>query len=106
MPVIFLVSGGLLVKRFFDDKKTENEFSDLQSMVDVAATPAPAEDSEPSNAAKFAALKDQNSDFMGWISIEDTSLDFPVMYAPNNKDYYLKHDFKHQYSDYGVPYHG
>ena len=101
---IFLVSGGLLVKRFFDDKKTENEFSDLQSMIDVAATPAPAEDSEPSNAAKFAALKDQNSDFMGWISIEGTSLDFPVMYAPNNKDYYLKHDFKHQYSDYGVPY--
>ena len=102
--VIFLVSGGLLVKRFFDDKKTENEFSDLQSMIDVAATPAPADDSEPSNAAKFAALKDQNSDFMGWISIEGTSLDFPVMYAPNNKDYYLKHDFKHQYSDYGVPY--
>ena len=102
--VIFLVSGGLLVKRFFDDKKTENEFSDLQSMIDVAATPAPTEDSEPSNAAKFAALKDQNSDFMGWISIEGTSLDFPVMYAPNNKDYYLKHDFKHQYSDYGVPY--
>ena len=102
--VIFLVSGGLLVKRFFDDKKTENEFSDLQSMIDVAATPAPAEDSEPSNAAKFATLKDQNSDFMGWISIEGTSLDFPVMYAPNNKDYYLKHDFKHQYSDYGVPY--
>ena len=20
------------------------------------------------------------------------------MYAPNNKDYYLKHDFKHQYT--------
>ena len=103
--VIFLVSGGLLVKRFFDDKKTENEFSDLQSMIDTAATPAPeAGDDTASNAAKFAALKDQNSDFMGWISIEGTSLDFPVMYAPNNKDYYLKHDFKHQYSDYGVPY--
>ncbi len=101
---IFLVSGGLLVKRFFDDKKTENEFSDLQSMIDVAATPAPAGDDTVSNGAKFAALKDQNSDFMGWISIEGTSLDFPVMYAPDNKDYYLKHDFKHQYSDYGVPY--
>lgn len=102
--VIFLVSGGLLVKRFFDDKKTENEFSDLQSMIDTAATPAPAGEDTASNGAKFAALKDQNSDFMGWISIEGTSLDFPVMYAPNNKDYYLKHDFKHQYSDYGVPY--
>ena len=98
------VSGGLLVKRFLDDKKTENEFSDLQSMIDTSATPAPAGDDTASNAAKFAALKDQNSDFLGWISIEGTSLDFPVMYAPNNKDYYLKHDFKHQYSDYGVPY--
>ncbi len=102
--VIFIVSGGLLVKRFLDDKKIENEFSDLQSMIDTAVTPATVEDSEPSNAAKFAALKDQNSDFMGWISIEGTNLDFPVMYTPNNKDYYLKHDFKHQYSDYGVPY--
>ena len=101
---IFLVSGGLLAKRFLDDKKTENEFSDLQSMIDTAATPAPAGEDAASNGAKFAALKDQNSDFIGWISIEGTSLDFPVMYAPDNKDYYLKHDFKHQYSDYGVPY--
>lgn len=101
---IFLVSGGLLAKRFLDDKKTENEFSDLQSMIDTAATPAPAGEDTASNGAKFAALKDQNSDFIGWISIEGTSLDFPVMYAPDNKDYYLKHDFKHQYSDYGVPY--
>jgi len=100
----FLVSGGLLAKRFLDDKKTENEFSDLQSMIDTAATPAPAGEDAASNGAKFAALKDQNSDFIGWISIEGTSLDFPVMYAPDNKDYYLKHDFKHQYSDYGVPY--
>ena len=101
---IFLVSGGLLAKRFLDDKKTENEFSDLQSMIDTAAAPAPAGEDAASNGAKFAALKDQNSDFIGWISIEGTSLDFPVMYAPDNKDYYLKHDFKHQYSDYGVPY--
>ena len=102
---IFLVSGGLLVKRFLDDKKTENEFSDLQAMIDTSASEASdTGDDTPSNSAKFAALKEQNSDFMGWISIEGTSLDFPVMYAPNDKDYYLKHDFKHQYSDYGVPY--
>ena len=39
---IFLISGGLLVKRFLDDRKTESEFADLQSMIDTAATPAPA----------------------------------------------------------------
>lgn len=104
--VIFLVSGGLLVKRFIDDKKTESEFADLQSMIDTSATPEPAAAGENVNAnsAKFAALKDKNADFIGWISIDGTTLDFPVMYAPDNKDFYLRHDFNKQYSVYGVPY--
>ncbi len=103
---IFLVSGGLLVKRFFDDKKTENEFSDLQSMIDTSATPEPAaagENVNP-NGAKFAALKDKNADFIGWISIDGTNIDYPVMQTVDNPNYYLKHSFEKQYSDYGVPY--
>ena len=103
---IFLVSAGLLVKRFIDDKKTESEFADLQSMIDTSATAAPdatGEDVNP-NSAKFAALRDKNADFIGWISIDGTNLDFPVMYAPDNKDFYLRHDFDKNYSVYGVPY--
>ena len=98
--VVFLVSGGVLAKRFYDDRQTENEFASLQAMID---TDAPAT-GEESNSAKFAALRDQNSDFIGWISIDGTNLDFPVMYAPDNKDFYLRHDFNKEYSVYGVPY--
>lgn len=101
---IFLISGGLLVKRFLDDRKTESEFADLQSMIDTAATPAPAGENVNPNGARFAALRDKNSDFIGWISIDGTNLDFPVMYAPDNKDFYLRHDFNKAYSVYGVPY--
>ena len=101
---IFLISGGLLVKRFLDDRKTESEFADLQSMIDTAATPAPAGENLNPNGARFAALRDKNSDFIGWISIDGTNLDFPVMYAPDNKDFYLRHDFNKAYSVYGVPY--
>ncbi len=103
---IFLVSGGLLVKRYFDDRKTENEFANLQAMIDTSVAPestATGENVNP-NGAKFAALRDKNSDFIGWISIKDTNLDFPVMFAPNNKDFYLRHDFNKDYSVYGVPY--
>lgn len=99
--VVFLVSGGMLLKRYFEDRQAENEFAELQSMIDSSA--ATVEGAE-SNSAKFAALRDQNSDFIGWISIEGTNLDFPVMYAPNNKDFYLRHDFSKEYSVYGVPY--
>ena len=59
---IFLISGGLLVKRFLDDRKTESEFADLQSMIDTAAPPAPAGENVNPNGARFAALRDKNSD--------------------------------------------
>jgi len=101
---IFLVSGGMLAKRFLDDRRTENEFAELSNLIDTAA-PTPTGDSEEeTNAAKFAALKEQNQDFMGWITLPETGLDLPVMYAPDNKDYYLRHSFDGEYSIYGVPY--
>ena len=102
--VVFLVSAGLLAKRFADDRSTENEFAELQSMIDTAATPQPSGESINPNGAKFASLRNKNSDFIGWLSIDGTELDFPVMYAPNNKDFYLRHDFDKSYSIYGVPY--
>ena len=104
---VFLVSAGLLVKRFLDDRKTENEFASLQAMIDTTAatdTQDPTGENVNPNGAKFAALRDKNSDFIGWISIDGTNLDFPVMYAPTNKDFYLRHDFNKEYSIYGVPY--
>ena len=35
--VVFLVSGGVLAKRFYDDRQTENEFASLQAMIDTDA---------------------------------------------------------------------
>ena len=34
---IFLVSGGMLVKRFLEDRKTETQFSDLAALIDTTA---------------------------------------------------------------------
>jgi sortase B len=53
---------------------------------------------------KYRALFEQNSDFVGWISIDGTNINYPVMWTPNNPNYYLKHSFEKEYSDYGVPY--
>ena len=53
---------------------------------------------------KYGALFEQNQDFIGWISIDGTNINYPVMQTPDNPDYYLKHSFEKTYSDYGVPY--
>jgi len=46
----------------------------------------------------------QNSDMVGWIKIDGTSINYPVMQTPDNPNYYLKRNFYKEYSDLGVPY--
>lgn len=53
---------------------------------------------------KYQELVEQNNDFFGWIKIEDTTLDYPVMYSPNEPDFYLCHDFSKNSSISGVPF--
>ena len=45
-----------------------------------------------------------NSDFIGWISISGTQINYPIMQSRDNPDYYLKHSFEKEYSRFGVPY--
>lgn len=46
----------------------------------------------------------QNADMVGWIKIDGTNINYPVMQTPDNPNYYLKHNFYKEYSDLGVPY--
>ena len=46
----------------------------------------------------------ENPDMVGWIQIEGTSIDYPVMQTPADPNYYLKHDFEKRYTDYGCPF--
>lgn len=41
---------------------------------------------------------------VGWIQIEGTNIDYPVMQTPADPTYYLKHDFEKNYTDYGCPF--
>ena len=45
-----------------------------------------------------------NSDMVGWIKIEGTNINYPVMQTPNDPDYYLSRDFYKNNSVYGCPY--
>lgn len=41
---------------------------------------------------------------IGWITIEGTRIDYPVMQTKKKPNFYLKHAFDKSYSRYGVPY--
>lgn len=42
---------------------------------------------------KYAALWEKNHDFAGWLFIEGTKIDYPVMHTPNDPEYYLHRAF-------------
>lgn len=65
---------------------------------------------EESNAPALTVRHDipllvsQNSDCIGWLSIENTAVDYPVMHTPDRPQKYLRRNFYQQYSDSGVPF--
>ena len=56
---------------------------------------------ELSEAAK--AMLEQNSDFKGWIKINNTKIDNPI-YQTDNNNFYLKHNQQKKKSVYGALY--
>lgn len=42
---------------------------------------------------RFKELAAKNPDLVGWLTIPDTIIDYPVMYRTGDNDYYLEHDF-------------
>lgn len=49
---------------------------------------------------KFKDLYEQNSDLIGWLSIPETVIDYPVMQCGDN-EYYLHHNFDREEDKYG-----
>lgn len=78
----------VITKENRDNKKA---FSEIEQMLGVDEKP-------------YKELAKNNPDFVGWISIEGTQINYPVMQSKENPDYYLNHSFEKEYSRFGVPY--
>lgn len=46
----------------------------------------------------------KNDDMVAWIKIPDTCVDYPVMWTPEDEEYYLRKDFNKKYDKAGVPF--
>lgn len=67
-------------------------------------TPEPTPVATLGPLADYEALYVRNPDFFGWISVEGTNVDLPVMYNPKMPLQYLGHDFDGKLSYAGVPF--
>lgn len=70
----------------------------------LAASASYFDTGEESLLPEREELYEQNPDMVGWLQIEGTGIDYPVMQTPADPNYYLKHDFEKNYTDYGCPF--
>lgn len=80
--------------------------TNMKGRLEPVTKPSAASQSDKESSNKpilhdFAVLNEKNPDCVGWVSIPGTTIDFPVM---QNGDFYLKHDFDGNYTDYGLPF--
>ena len=103
--IIFLIfilcaSGYYLISTLVKDKKENDEFISLEQMiVENKVDENEKIQEENSNITNYSnidlnTLKIQNNDLIGWIKIDNSNINYPVM---QNGNYYLRRNFYKNY---------
>lgn len=102
--VLLTISIYFLMGMFLQERQDNQLQQTLQEFVQENEN-KPGEGASGSPFAKadtgILALHEENRDCIGWITIEGTRIDYPVMYRPGDKNYYLYRDFNGESSANG-----
>lgn len=112
-----VLSGINIYSELRQQQKEKEDFKAIAEIAELPMTEAPAEsvtDTETETSAEpteqsatehnIPALIAVNGDCIGWLSIDGTSISYPVMYTPSEPQKYLRRSFYGQYSQSGVPF--
>ena len=124
LSALCLFSLGMAWKEYADRGKDKEIFEELAELVElpeettvpITETEAPdtteaapdetaAAETEPTEQKRnLAPIFSQNSECIGWICIEGTAVDYPVMHTPGDPQKYLRKNFYGEYSVSGIPF--
>ena len=123
--VVFGFSAFQVVNYFVESKEQADKFDALaqikQEAMEAAAattpkveepkettgdeeTTEPTGETDPQMLPQYQALYAMNSDLVGWLTIPNTRVDYPVMQTPDRPNYYLDRDFETNFSARGCLY--
>lgn len=96
--VIFVLSAIYLMANWISGVKADlalkKQQEALQEDIQTATEETDANNGlEPVMLPEYKSLYEQNEDFAGWLKIEDTLIDYPVMQCLEDENYYLNRDF-------------
>lgn len=129
--LIIIACAGLISVKLITDAKDKNEYSELQELrpsvtrpsmnwevtqpSNTGATPDEAEPTDPTTPNtvpniddtvlfEYQPLYEINRDMVGWIQIDGTAIDYPVVQSPYENNFYLRRNFYKQNATCGTIY--
>ncbi len=95
LAAVLAVSGYYIWRDLYSRAQEKKDFEHISQSVSDSSSPS---------GRNISALIAQNSDCLGWVSVPNTTVDYPVMHTPDNPQKYLRLSFKGKYSFSGVPF--
>ena len=112
-----VLSGVNIYSELKEWQKEKEDFAAVAENAELPMTEAPAESvtemetepsaeptEQPAAERNIQALIAENSDCIGWLSIDGTTISYPVMHTPSDPQKYLRRNFYGKYSQSGVPF--
>jgi sortase B len=110
--VVFIFSATMLVLHYMRAAREDKAMQELAALIPTTVTddntvPAATatvlqSNQSPIILAQYREAHAQNTDMVGWIKIDGTRVDYPVMYTAD--DFYMFHGFDKKKSVSGVPF--
>ncbi len=99
--IALIVSASIVLNFFFGIQQNKNLYNSLETL----KTEKPSADIEYPDGylEQFGLLYQENSDIVGWIEIENTQINYPVVKTSDN-DFYLTHNFYKKKERHGTPF--
>lgn len=106
--ILFAVSSVMAVKACLQSRSEQQAFEQLSAVkTDAAAASASSpEATQQDTRGLYESLQEQNADFAAWLTVSGTSIDYPVMYTPEDPEFYLHRAFDKSDSVSGTPFIG
>ena len=112
-----VLAGVNIYSELKEQQKEKEDFATVAELAELPMTEAPAESvtdaetepsaeptEQPAAERNIQALIAENSDCIGWLSIDGTNISYPVMHTPSDPQKYLRRNFYGRYSQSGVPF--
>lgn len=107
LSAVAVLSGVNIYTELKEQQKEKDDFVSISQIAEPTVTTAQTESEpteRPAAERNIQALIAENSDCIGWLSIDGTNISYPVMHTPSDPQKYLRRNFYGKYSQSGVPF--